>query len=255
MIKGVLLDLDGTVYRGHEEVPGVARFIARLRGWGVKHLFVTNRANRTPAAISRHLGLYGIACGEDDVLTSAQATVQFLQKGSVFCIGEEGMRQALDRAGFPIVEEKPDYVIVSFDRAFNYDTMKRACRMIAAGARFVATNPDKCLKTDQGVVPGTGAIVAAIAAGSGVEPLIIGKPEARIFDTAIQRLALPREQVIAVGDNLATDIPAGQNAGIRTVFLLTGVSTRSELAHAPVQPTWTLETYDELTAMIEKENR
>jgi HAD superfamily hydrolase (TIGR01457 family) len=254
MIKGVLLDLDGTVYRGHDEVPGAARFIADLRAMGVKHLFVTNRANRTPAKVCEHLSMYGIACGEDDVLTSAQATVQHLAKGTVFYIGEEGMREALDRAGFPVVEENPDYVIVSFDRSFNYATMKRACRMIRAGARFVATNPDKCLNTEKGIVPGTGAIVAAIAAGCGVEPLVIGKPEARIFETAMRRLGVPREQVIAVGDSLATDIPAGHNAGIRTVFMVTGVSTREELARSPVQPTWICDTYDQLSALIAAEN-
>lgn len=255
MIRGLLLDLDGTVYRGREEVPGAARFIGRLPQWGVKPLFVTNRANRTPAAICEQLKAYGIACAEDNVLTSAQATAQFLPRGSVFYIGEEGMRQALDRAGFPIVEENPDYAIVSFDREFNYATMKRVCRMICGGAKFIATNPDKCLHTERGVVPGTGAIVAAVAAGCGKDPMIIGKPERRIFDMAIERLGVPRDEVVAVGDNLATDIPAGRNAGIRTVLLTTGASTRADVAGAPAQPTWTFDTFDELEALVEMENR
>jgi 4-nitrophenyl phosphatase len=255
MIRGVLLDLDGTVYRGHDAVPGAAQFIATLRAREVKYLFVTNRANRTPVRICEHLTTYGIECGEDDVLTSAQAAVQYLKKGTVFYIGEEGMREALDRAGFPIVEENPDYVIVSFDRNFNYDALKRACRMICAGARFVATNADKCLNTEQGIVPGTGAIVAAVAAGCGREPLVIGKPEARIFESAMRRLGVSREQTIAVGDSLATDIPAGHNAGIRTVFMVTGVSTREDLARSPVQPTWVCDTYDQLTALIAAESR
>jgi 4-nitrophenyl phosphatase len=255
MIKGLLLDLDGTVYRGHEEVPGAARFVGKLPQWGVKPLFVTNRANRPPAAICEQLKAYGIACSEDDVLTSAQATVQFLPRGTVFYIGEEGMRQALVLAGFPIVEEKPDYVIVSFDRGFNYAALKRAARMICGGAKFIATNPDKGLNTEYGIVPGTGAIVAAVTAACGVEPMIIGKPERRIFDMAIQRLGLAREQVVAVGDNLATDIPAGRNAGLRSVLLTTGVSTRADLVGAPAQPTWTFDTFDQLASLIEAENR
>ena len=147
MIKGVILDLDGTVYLGKQEVPGAARFIAFLRESGIKYLFVTNRANRTPVVVAEHLASYGIPCTENDVLTSAQATVQYLKKGSVYYIGEEGLKVELDKAGMAVNEEAPDYVIVSFDRSFTYEKLKKACQMIHAGARFIATNPDKALKT------------------------------------------------------------------------------------------------------------
>lgn len=254
MIRGVILDLDGTVYLGKDEVPGAARFIAFLRESGIRYLFVTNRANRTPTVVAEHLCTYGIPCTEKDVLTSAQATVEYLKHGSVYYIGEDGLKTELDKAGMTMNEEKPDYVIVSFDRSFNYEKLKKACRLIHAGAKFIATNPDKALKTATGVVPGTGAIVAAVAAGCGVEPVMIGKPERLIMDISLQRLGLKKEDVINVGDNLATDVPAGIRAGIRTAFILTGVSSREDLAHSDLKPMWVVERYEELTSIVRREN-
>jgi len=255
MIKGVILDLDGTVYLGKQEVPGASAFIHFLRNYGIRYLFVTNRANRTPAIVAEHLCSYGIPCAEDDVLTSAQAAVQYLKQGSVYYIGEDGLKMELDKAGITVNEEAPDYVLVSFDRGFNYDKLKTACRLIHAGARFIATNPDKALKTATGLTPGTGAIVAAVAAGSGVEPVMIGKPEPLIMEMGLTRLDLKREEVINVGDNLATDIPAGINAGIRTAFILTGVSNRDDLANSNLKPTWVVDSYAQLTDIIRTENR
>jgi 4-nitrophenyl phosphatase len=250
MIKGLLLDLDGTVYKGAAEVPGAAAFINGLEARGVRHLFVTNRANRTPYEISAHLQEYGIVCTEEHVLTTARATALYLKSGSVYYIGEEGLRIELEHQGLTITDRNPDYVVVSFDRGFTYQKLKTACRLIENGARFIATNPDKALKTENGMSPGTGAIVAAVAAGCGVEPLVIGKPHRRIFDLATEQLGLHRDEVAAIGDNIETDIAAGAHAGIRTALLLTGVTSRDDLAASSVEPTWVAETYDELTNLL-----
>ena len=141
--------------------------------------------------------------------------------------------------------------IVSFDRYFDYEKLQTACRLIGNGARFIATNPDQALKTEQGLCPGTGAIVAAVAAGSGAEPVMIGKPERLIIEMALKRFdGVPRESIIAVGDNLATDIQAGERAGLRTALILTGVSGREDLESAPYQPTWVVENYAELEQIV-----
>lgn len=252
-IQGVLLDLDGTVYLGTEEVPGAARFVAELGRRDIQYLFVTNRSNRTPEEVCRHLTGYGIDCTPDHVLTSSQATALYLKKGTYFHIGEKGLTQALDEQGLRYDDQAPQYVVVGFDRAFTYGKLKTACRLIGNGARFIATNPDAALKTDQGVLPGTGAIVSAVATGCKATPLCIGKPERRIFDLAIERLGVPRDRVIAVGDNIDTDIPAGNRAGIRTALILTGTSTRADIDVSSVEPTWVVETYDELTRILGNE--
>ncbi len=254
MIKGVILDLDGTVYRGGAEVPGAANFIAWLRAQGIKHLFVTNRANRTPEEICTQLRGYGIACDDKDVLTTAQVTAWHLGKGKVFFIGEEGLRRELVNAGFEITDDSPDYVIVSFDRDPSQDKIAKACRLIEGGAKFVATNPDKGLPTESGYQPGTGAIVESVSAVTGLKPMMIGKPERLIVDLALERMGLKAAEVINVGDNVDTDIPAGKNAGVRTAFILTGLSRREDLAHAPAKPDWTVENYNELTQIIKLEN-
>ena len=254
MIRGVLLDLDGTVYYGKNEVPGAAAFIGRLDELGIDYLFVTNRSNRTPEVICEHLAGYGIPCSRERVLTSAQATAEYLGSGSVYYIGEDGLRIALEEEGLVIADENPDYVVVSFDREFNYDKLKKACRLIDKGSKFIATNPDSGLKTEDGILPGTGSIVAAVEAGCRRKPLMIGKPEKLIFEMALRRMNLPAAEVIAVGDNLETDIPAGAAAGIRTVLLLQGISTREDIAGAAADPTWVADTYDELARIIEAEN-
>ena len=254
VIRGVLLDLDGTIYRGAQEVPGAAQFVWQLRTWNIRHLFVTNRASRPAEDVRDHLRGYGIDCSTEDVLTSAQATVAYLAKGSAYYIGEEGMRRALVEAGFEITDHAPDYVIVSLDRGFTYEKLATASRLIAAGARFVATNPDRALNDGKHVVPGNGALIAAVVAATGMNPLMIGKPEKLILEMALKRLKIAAADAIAVGDNPETDIPAGANAGVRTAYILTGVGCREDAARLGVSPTWIVESFDELLHIVAREN-
>jgi 4-nitrophenyl phosphatase len=251
MIKGVILDLDGTVYRGQAEVPGAGRFARDMAGSGVRCLFVTNRANRRPEEIARQLAGYGIPCGPSDVLTSAEATAQYLGGGSAYYIGQDGLRAALEAAGIRIDDCSPDAVVVSLDLGLTPEKVETAARLIRAGARFVATNPDRWFPTETGNQPGTGTIVDAVAAKCGRKPIVVGKPERLIMDMALRRLRLAAAEAIAVGDNVETDIPAGAAAGMRTVLLLTGVSSREDLVRAPVPPTWVVEGYEELTRIVE----
>lgn len=251
MIKGILLDLDGTVYRGSEAVPGASEFIARLEREGRKYLFVTNRSNRTPGEVASQLRGYGIPCEPEDILTSAQATVQYLKEGSVFYIGEDGLRKAIVEGRLKITDHLPDYVVVSLDRHITYEKIEKASRLIRGGAKFIATNPDEVLYTDRGPTPGTGAIVAAIAAASGVRPVFVGKPQTVIIDMALERLGLSKEEIIIVGDNLNSDIEAGEKAGVRTVLILTGVSTREDLINASTKPTWVVESFKELEDLFD----
>lgn len=249
-IAGVLLDLDGTVYRGSEAVPGAARFLGRLRAQGVPYLFVTNRANRTPGEICRRLRLLDIPCEEDQVLTSAQATAEWIGSGRVYMIGEEGMERALLERGLLLTDRDPDYVVVSLDTSVTYEKLERASILVRGGARFVSTNPDLVVNTDHGLSPGNGAICRAITAATGVEPFVVGKPEKVIMEIALRRLGLPREETVLVGDSLATDVAAGAAAGILTALILTGVTSREHAAASPRRPTWIVEDYDQLEAVL-----
>ena len=250
MIKGILMDLDGTVYRGGQAIPGAAAFINRLHAERFKYLFVTNRSNRTPETVCGQLRSFNIPCEVDNVLTSAQATARYLQRGSVFYIGGEGLLEALKEAQMTIKEEGPDYVVVGYDPEIDYTKLEKASRLIRAGAQFIATNPDKVVHTESGLSPGNGAIVAAIAVASGVEPMFIGKPNRTIIDIALEQLTLSRDESILVGDNLETDIMAGINAGVRTALILTGVSSREDVTSATAGPTWIVKDYNELDRLV-----
>lgn len=250
MLRGLIFDLDGTLYTGDQEVPGAGAFVQTCLQRGLRCLFVTNRANRLPETVAAHLRSYGIPCEADDVLTTSQATAQLLSPGRAYVIGEDGLINPLLAAGFIVADQDVDYVIVGFDRAFSYDKLLTACRCIGAGGRFIATNPDRALHLETGMSPGTGALVAAVQAGSGATPMIIGKPERRIMDMALAKLALNADEVWAVGDNLETDIPAGAAAGMRTVLMLTGVSTVDDIQAAPVKPDCIMRTYAELEQHI-----
>ncbi len=251
MPRGMIFDLDGTLYRGRSAVPGAADFVRLVRAGGWQTLFMTNRANRSAAVVAAHLRELGIGCRPSEVLTSAQAAAGLLEPGSVFVIGEAPMRNVLRKAGFEIADTGVKTVLVGFDRHFNYAKLTRAVRLIRGGARFVATNPDKALLQDDGWCPGTGAIVAAVAAAAGTEPVIIGKPGRRMVDIALKRMGITAGQAVMIGDNLETDIAAGVAAGVRSVLILTGVSARADLGSSDVQPTWVAEDYGDLTAMLE----
>lgn len=251
MIKGIILDLDGTVYLGDAEVPGAGRFTREMKARGVRCLYVTNRANRSADEVCAQLNRYGIACGVTDILTSAQAAVQYLKKGTVFYIGEKSFGKLLEESGFRVTDDSPDYVIISFDRNVTAEKISKAAGLIRNGAKFIATNPDKALKVEGGVMPGTGAIVDAVVKVAGIQPAVmIGKPEKLIIEMGIKKLSLKKEEVILVGDNVETDIPAGSRAGIRTALILTGISSRKDLQGVAVLPTWVVESYEELLKII-----
>jgi 4-nitrophenyl phosphatase len=251
MIKAVTLDLDGTVYLVGDAIDGAADFVALLRSREIKYLFVTNRANRLPQTIVESLRGMGIPCEEDHILTSSHATANHLAPGKAYVIGEIGLEQALLDKGFEFTEDKPEYVIVSFDREFTYKKLKTACNLIYAGAKFIATNPDKGLATPGGIYPGTGAIVAAVEAGCGTKPVVIGKPEPLILETAASRLGVAPAEILAIGDNLETDVPSGASAGMQTALILTGISSREDVASSPIQPDHIAENYAELTRILE----
>lgn len=248
--KAILLDLDGTVYRGKKLIPGAAAFVARLRRVHLPLLFITNNSTRTPEQVASHLHAIGLPASPEEILTSAQATAAFIGSGRVFCIGEIGLVQALQQQGIALAENRVMYVVVGLDRQISYKKIEKAARLIRAGARFIGCNPDRFFPNEDGISPGNGAIIAAIAAACDQKPHIIGKPERPIIDIALRRLQVAPEHAVLIGDNLETDIPAGAHAGVATILLTTGVSRQEDLPQAKTQPTWIARDYDEVCRRI-----
>ncbi len=264
-VRGLLLDMDGVIYRGSQALPGVPGFFDFLRAQAIPFILVTNNSSRTGRQIQNHLARLGLTVTATEILTSAQATALYLQQlapagARVLVVGHEGLRAAIYEAGFTLVDTSPaDYVVVGVDWHLRYETIKRAGQAIRAGAVFIGTNPDRTFPAADEIRPGAGVVLAALTAYTGVEPLIIGKPERPLIELAVQRLglAMPGQgnssPVLAlVGDRLETDILAGQRVGLLTILVLTGVTRREDLATSNIVPDLVVENLAELQRVWEE---
>ncbi|MDI6828864.1 MAG: phosphoglycolate/pyridoxal phosphate family phosphatase [Armatimonadota bacterium] len=242
-LRTFIFDLDGVIYRGEQLLPGVAETIETLRRFGHQVLFFTNNSTKTRAQYVAKLERMGIQANEEQIMTSGYATALYFRENgaqgeSVYLIGEPGLRQVLVEAGMRIVEdipkEKADYVVVGWDRGFNYEKITKALWAIRSGAEFIATNRDVTYPLEGGqVVPGGGAMVAAVEAAAGVNPKVIGKPETFAMRKLFEVAGASIEDGVIVGDRIDTDILVGKRLCITTILVLTGVSTEKDVEQAP----------------------
>ncbi|HEY8446544.1 MAG TPA: HAD-IIA family hydrolase [Thermomicrobiales bacterium] len=255
--RAFIFDMDGVLYRGMEPLPGVNDLLNALTLRDRRYMLATNNSTATARMYVEKLAKMGIDVPEEAILTSAMATRDFLVEtlppgSGIFVIGAPALREQLfaDTSFYPVQygEEVPAAVVVGLDQEFTYEKLKHANAAIRAGARFIATNTDATLPTEHGLVPGAGSIVAAIATASGQAPLVIGKPEPLVLEMALERMGVTPAEAVMVGDRLDTDIIAGKRAGMLTVLVLTGVSTREEIPHAAVWPDL---VFTDLTALLE----
>ena len=238
----LLFDLDGVLFRGDESVPGARQTLEALRDRGIRLVFLTNNSSRTPEQVAAKLDGFGIRADAAEVVTSAQATAELLAArggGSVFAIGGEGVLRALTGEGLRLVNgDAPtaDLVVVGIDEGFTYAKLRTACVLIRGGAGFVATNADVTYPAPGGLVwPGAGSLVAAVAAATGREPEVVGKPFAPLFEAALRRAGGVRPLVI--GDRLDTDVEGANRLGWDSLLVLSGVTTAADLDGSEVRPT------------------
>ena len=247
--KGYLIDLDGTMYRGTELIKEAAGFVNRLRERDLPYLFVTNNSSRTPQQVAEKLRDFSIPAEEHQVFTTSMATANYIydkkHDATVYVIGEEGIKHALTEKGFMLTEDKPDFVVVGIDRQINYEKLSIACLAVRNGATFISTNGDIAIPTERGLLPGNGSLTSVITVSTKTEPIFIGKPESIIVEQALQVLGTDKSETIMVGDNYDTDILAGMNAGMDTLLVHTGVTTKELLKGYPKKPTYVIDTLDE----------
>ena len=254
--RGFLVDLDGVVYRGDRVIPSARGFFRFLRARGIPFLMTTNNSTLGPPQYVEKLARMDIEVAEHEVLASADATAAYLQQqapdgGRVYVIGESGLKDAIEAAGFTLAESDAQFVVVGLDRELTYQKLTIAVRLVRGGAAFVGPNPDTTLPTDDGIIPGAGSFQALITAASGVRPTIIGKPEPTMLLIGCQRLGTSPADTAIIGDRLDTDIVGGYRAGVQTYLVLTGVSTREEAAQVDVPPDRIYEDLPALQAAIE----
>jgi NagD protein len=238
--KSVLTDMDGVLVRGRTIIPGAREFLERLAVEGRPYLVLTNNSLYPPAILAHRLARIGLDVPPERIHTSALATAQFLHSqrphGTAYVIGEDGLFEALEDIGYTFTDREPDYVVIGETQDYSFDRLTRAIRLIAAGARFIATNPDVSGPSEDGLVPATGAVTALIERAIGVAPYFIGKPNPLMIRTALRRLGEHSEHTIMVGDRMDTDILIGIESGLETVLVLTGVTSRELVARFPYQP-------------------
>jgi 4-nitrophenyl phosphatase len=227
---GLIIDMDGVLYRGERPMPGLQDFFSLIR----KRPFVllTNNSTLSGQDCAEKLGRMGVEVPVPAILTVSDATSRYLIEvappgGRALVLGSPALKAAVARADLTLVPEgsAADVVVIGLDRTFSYRALSHAVRLVGEGAAFVATSLDPVLLTEEGVVPGTGALVAAVRACVDAEPVCIGKPSAAMFEIATSLLGVPAGDSLVVGDSLASDIAGGAAAGTRTALLLSGVTS------------------------------
>jgi NagD protein len=244
--KNYITDMDGVLVSGQTIIPGADQFLQRLKARGAEYLVLTNNPMYTPLDLAHRLRTIGLDIPPERIFTSAMATARFLgsqrPRGTAFVIGESGLTEAIHSAGYIITDHDPDYVVLGETASYNLPLITKAIRLIARGARFIATNPDPSGPSEAGVVPACGALAALIEKASGVSPFFVGKPNPLMMRTALNYLDVHSENTVMVGDRMDTDIIAGVESGMETILVLTGVTRREDVARYPYQPTHIVES-------------
>jgi 4-nitrophenyl phosphatase len=232
-IKALVLDMDGVIWRENDAIGDLNAIFSRFDRAGLKVICATNNASRTPAQYIEKLAGLGAVLKEEQIITSAMGVTYLLKKrfpqgGPVYIVGENGLQSALLEAGFYASPTDQIAVVAGIDRQISFEKLKTATLLIRRGVSFYATNPDKTFPTPEGLIPGAGSILAALVAATDVEPIIAGKPNATLYEFALEKLGTSPEETLAVGDRIETDILGAQRAGLKTALVLSGIATREE---------------------------
>jgi NagD protein len=239
-IHSWLMDMDGVLVHEEQAIRGAPEFIAALRDRGAPFLVLTNNSIYTRRDLAARLRASGLDVPEDRIWTSALATATFLEDqrpgGSAFVIGEAGLTTALHEAGYTLTERNPDYVILGETRTYSFSQLTRAIRLIEAGARFIATNPDPTGPSAEGSLPATGSVAALVSRATNVAPYFVGKPNPLMMRSALNAIEAHSEDTAMIGDRMDTDVVSGLEAGLHIILVLTGVATAEAAERFPYRP-------------------
>ena len=261
-INALIIDMDGVLWHGNKPLKGLNNFFDTLREIQLDFILATNNSTLTPIEYTHKLAKMGVTVEEKEILTSSRVTAAYLaehyspEKNKLFMIGERGLKEALLAQGFILktVDDAPDadVVVCGLDRQLEWNQLATATLTLRAGAKFIATNGDTTLPTELGLVPGNGSILAALeTATGGIKPLCLGKPEPLLYQHALKLLKREASETITIGDRLDTDILGSVHAEIRSVMVLTGISSKEDLEKVDYQPTWIMDDICVLAKALE----
>ncbi|HET8582354.1 MAG TPA: HAD-IIA family hydrolase [Jatrophihabitans sp.] len=249
-----LTDMDGVLVREEHALPGAVEFLDRLVERDRRFLVLTNNSIFTPRDLSARLAKSGLVIPEKAIWTSALATATFLADqlphGSAYVIGEAGMTTALHEVGYTLTDRDPDFVVLGETRTYSFEAITRAIRLVEAGARFIATNPDVTGPSEDGPLPATGSVAALITKATGRDPYFVGKPNPMMLRSALNQIEAHSENTVLVGDRMDTDIVAGIEAGLDTILVLTGSTRRADVERFPWRPGRVLESIADAVELV-----
>ena len=255
--KFFLLDMDGTIYLDNDLFDGTLDFLHRVKEKGGRYLFVTNNSSKGSDAYVKKLAKLGIEATEDDFLTSTDATILYLQNKfsgrKFYSMGTESFTSQLRDAGIDVTTELSDDIfglIISNDTELTFKKLDDACILLGRGVEYIATNPDWVCPTWYGYVPDCGSFAEMLKRATGRVPTFIGKPKPEMLLLAMEKFGYTKDETVMVGDRVYTDIASGYNAGVDTVFVLSGEGTREDAESSDTKPTYILENIRELYEII-----
>lgn len=256
--RGVVLDVDGTVVRGDEPIPGAGAGLDAIEAAGLDRVFVSNNPAKRPEAYVERFAEAGFEVSASEVITAGMVTARYLREerpvDDLFVVGESGLVDILTDAGLAVVdaEESPDCLVASMDREFDYDTLCECLWTLSSdGVGFVGTDPDIVIPAVERDVPGSGAIINAVAGVAEREPdAVLGKPSDTAREMVLEHLGVPADSVLVVGDRLDTDIALGERAGMTTALVRTGVTDDARLAASSVTPDYVLDSLGDVERVL-----
>lgn len=251
-----LLDMDGTIYLGDRLFDCTLPFLALLRRQNKRYIFLTNNSSKNKTAYLEKLTRLGVPVEEDSVFTSGEATTIYLNAekpgARIYLCATPSLEAEFTQAGFILTDKDPDYAVLGFDQTLTYEKLVKLCDFVRAGLPFIATHPDLNCPVEGGFIPDTGAMLALVRASTGRDPdYIVGKPNRGIIDALARKESLDQSRMAMVGDRLYTDIAVGVNAGITSILVLSGESTREDLAVSDVKPDYVFKDLSEIQREIE----
>ncbi len=253
-IESWLTDMDGVLIHEGIPIPGADEFLKRLRESGKPFLVLTNNSIYTPRDLHARLSRMGLHVPVENIWTSALATAKFLDDqrpgGTAYVIGEAGLTTALHDIGYVLSDAEPDYVVLGETRTYSFEALTKAIRLIDAGARFIATNPDEVGPSAEGALPATGSVAALITKATGKEPYFVGKPNPLMMRAGLNAIGAHSETSAMIGDRMDTDVLAGLEAGMETFLVLTGLTQPEDVDRHPFRPSRVVNSIADLVDLV-----
>jgi 4-nitrophenyl phosphatase len=254
--KLFVLDMDGTIYLEETVIPGAVEFINTLREQGKDYLFFTNNSSKDGTMYVEKLNRLGFYAPPEKIMTSGDVTINFLKTlrpgKTVYLSGTPALEKSFRENGIPLTDENPDIVVIGFDLTLTYEKIDKMCHYIRNGAEFIATHPDVNCPVEKGFLPDCGAMCAMIEASTGKSPKYLGKPQPETIEAILRVTGLHKEDIAVVGDRLATDIALGVYHGVTSILMLTGATSKEDLAASSIKPSYVFDSIMDLYKILKE---